>query len=403
MHNDPIWRSLGVGIAPQANLANGPIQTGQTKSILSGKGYESYNECTSWEEYPSTSKKGFESLEVNSMSAALSRPQPRPLQDVPVYVEKATSFVSTMAPQDILDKIVVALDSHNVDYEYQPLKNKIKGICYPNSIQCTFNVNIYQSKTGDKLVEFQRRSGCVIAFSQFFSRLVGDSFSSVHRSSSKQQKSLPPVSTSKNDPDVKLDEMTVQSLFEMIQSCNVDVQRQGLHTLFNVAIDDSNKKVLMQSPITKVSTASSASSSSSSSARIARVTVLDVLKQLLSSKDDQVVHYAVMILHAFSSSDCSEMCRQLLSHPLLDSMFDILNSSWSQSLSLRATKRTLAQTINALSKVHAKELMGFPNSNRYVETLEKLSCCSDLSMRKFCSQSLDDLLLVHSPNPSLFL
>jgi hypothetical protein len=184
----------------------------------------------------------------------------------------------------------------------------------------------------------------------------------------------------------------------MIQSCNIDVQRQGLQTLFNVAIDDANKKVLMQSPIQKISPSSASSPSSSR----ASVTVFDVLKQLLSSKDEQVVHYAAMILQSFSSSECSGMCRQLISHPLLDSMFDILNSTWAQSLSLRAAKRTLAQTISTLSKIHAKELMGFPNSSKYVQTLERYSCCSDLSMRKFCSQSLDDLL-VHSPNPSLFL
>jgi len=319
--------------------------------------------------------------------------RPRPIQEAPVYVDKATSFHCTLQPEDIFDKITVALDSHNVDYEYQPLKNKIKGICYPNNVQCTFNVHVFQSKTGEKLVEFQRRSGCVIAFSQFYSRLVSDSLSSILSGGKSRPKNSTP-SVPKSDSDMKLDDLTVQSLFEMIQSCNVDVQRQGLQTLFNVAVDDSNKKVLMQSPIQK-------SVSTPSSSR-AQVTVLDVLKQLLSSKDEQVVHYTTMILQSFSSSDCSEMCKQLISHPLLDSMFDILNSSWTQSLSLRAAKRTLAQTISTLSKIHAKELMGLPNSSKYVETLERFSCCSDLSMRKFCSQSLDELL-VHSPNPSLFL
>jgi len=282
-------------------------------------------------------------------------------------------------------------------------------------MQCTFNVHVFQSKAGEKLVEFQRRSGCVVAFSQFFSRLVTDSLSSLLGSDSfnssagkakakarttvqaAAQANSVPVSDS--DPDVKLDDLTVQSLFEMIQSCNVDVQRQGLQTLFEVAIDDSNKKVLMQSPIQKIRSTSSSSSPPSSRAS---VTVFDVLQQLLSSKDEQVVHYAAMILQAFLSSECSGMCRQLISHPLLDSMFDILNSTWAQSLSLRAAKRTLAQTISTLSKIHAKELMGFPNSSKYVQTLERYSCCSDLSMRKFCSQSLDELL-VHSPNPSLFL
>jgi len=303
----------------------------------------------------------------------------------------------------IFDKITVALDSHNVDYEYQPLKNKIKGICYPNNMQCTFHVHVFQSKTGEKLVEFQRRSGCVVAFSQFFSRLVTDSLASIlsgksSRTDKQQQQQQQVAEANKQlDSDVKLDEITVQSLFEMIQSCNVDVQRQGLQTLFNVAIDDTNKKVLMQSPIQRILATSPPPSS-----KATRVTLLDVLKQLLSSKDAQVVHYTTMILQSFSSSDCSDVCKQLVSHPLLDSMFDILNSTWAQSLSLRAAKRTLAQTISALSKTHAKELMGFPNSSKYVETLERYSCCSDLSMRKFCSQSLDDMM-VYSGNPSLFL
>jgi len=338
-------------------------------------------------------KKDLSSLQLNPFRADVARP--RPIQEIPLYVEKATSFMCNLSPEDIFDKVTTALDSHNVDYEYQPLKNKIKGICYPNNMQCTFHVHVYQSKTGEKLVEFQRRSGCVIAFSQFYSRLVADSLSSVLSSGKAPKEAQATVSSDASD--VKLDELTVQSLFEMIQSCNIDVQRQGLQTLFNVAIDDANKKVLMQSPIHKISPSSTSSPSSKAS-----VTVFDVLKQLLSSKDEQVVHYAAMILQSFSSSDCSGVCRQLISHPLLDSMFDILNSTWAQSLSLRAAKRTLAQTISTLSKIHAKELMGFPNSSKYVETLERYSCCSDLSMRKFCSQCLDELL-VHSPNPSLFL
>jgi len=113
-----------------------------------------------------------------------------------------------------------------------------------------------------------------------------------------------------------------------------------------------------------------------------------------------------MILNAFSSSECSDMCKQLISHPLLDSMFDILNSTWTmQSLSLRAAKRSLAQTISTLSKHYGKELMGFPNISKYVATLERYSCCSDVSLRKYCVQSLDELDLhkVQPLNPTLFL
>jgi len=393
LQNDPVYRSFGGVVNENENVTTNRF-VGTTSSLLSGKaGYDSFNDATSWVEYPSSQqvKKDFSSLQLLNQRADIARP--RPIQEMPLYIEKATSFMCTLSPEDIFDKVTSALDSHNVDYEYLPLKNKIKGICYPNNMQCTFHVHVFQSKTGEKLVEFQRRSGCVIAFAQFFSRLVADSLSSV-LSSGKAPK--PAQETATDSSDVKLDELTVQSLFEMIQSCNIDVQRQGLQTLFNVAIDDANKKVLMQSPIQKIS------SNSSPSSRASVVTVFDVLKQLLSSKDEQVVHYAAMILQSFSSSECSGMCRQLISHPLLDSMFDILNSTWAQSLSLRAAKRTLAQTISTLSKMHAKELMGFPNSSKYVQTLERYSCCSDLSMRKFCSQSLDELL-VHSPNPSLFL
>jgi hypothetical protein len=106
-----------------------------------------------------------------------------------------------MSPEDIFDKVTTALDSHNVDYEYLPLKNKIKGICYPNNMQCTFHVHVFQSKTGEKLVEFQRRSGCVIAFSQFFSRLVADSLSSVLSSKAPKEAQADVVTES----DVKLD------------------------------------------------------------------------------------------------------------------------------------------------------------------------------------------------------
>jgi len=395
LQNDPVYRSFS-GVANDESVAH-HVAPFTTSSVLSVKGvHHEYHDYT-WDEYPAhpQSKKDLSSLQLNSMRPEMARP----IQDAPAYVEKATSFLCSCHTDDIFGKITGALDSHNVDYEYQPLKNKIKGLCYPNNIQCTFHVHVFMSKSGDKLVEFQRRSGCVVAFSQFFSRLVADSLSSLlpkgnnkPTQPNQQTNSIPQLDTT---TELKLDDVTVQSLFEMIQSPNVDVQRQGLQTLFNVAIDDANKKVLMQSTIQKVT-------SSASSPRSSDVTVFDVLKQLLLSKDEQVVHYAAMILQSFSSSECSEVCRQLVSHPLLDSMFDILNSTWAQSLSLRAAKRTLAQTISTLSKVHAKELMGFPNSSKYVETLERYSCCSDLSMRKLCSQSLDELL-VHFPNPSLFL
>jgi len=398
-----VYRSFSGGAAVEDNVpANRFAGSNQASNVLSGKApsFDSYHDYTAtWEEYPAQQpvKKDFSSLQLNPALRAEVVARPRPIQAAPVYIDKATSFLCRLAPEDIFDKITLALDSHNVDYEYQPLKNKIKGICYPNNIQCSFHVHVFQSSSGEKLVEFQRRSGCVVAFSQFFSRLVADSLSSLLTNKSAPS---PPVATSApklDSADVKLDDITVQSLFEMIQSCNVDVQRQGLHTLFDVAIGDTNKKVLMQSPIRKISPVATASSRGSS-----RVTVLDVLKQLLSSKDEQVVHYTTMILQSFSSSDCSDMCKSLISHPLLDSMFDVLDSSWAQSLPLRAAKRTLAQTISTLSKIHAKELMGLPNSSKYVETLERFSCCSDLSMRKFCTQSLDELL-VHSPNPALFL
>jgi len=364
-------------------------------SILSGKSAVSFNDYQSgtWEEFSvSEPKKDLSSLDRSLHST--DAPRVRPIAEAPVYVEKATSFSSKLPPADLFDKITVALDTHSVDYEYQHLKNKIKGICYPNNIPCTFHVNIFSSpqQSGEYLVEFQRRSGCVIAFSQFFGRLVSDSFNSILCGNKPKAPVAPPADLD-TEADVKLDDNAVQSLFEMIQSSNVDVQRQGLQTLFNVAIDDNNKKVLLHSPISKYVQAASSSSSS--------VTLFDVLKELLYSKDSAVVHYAAMILNAFSSSD---MCKALLSRPLLDSMFDILNTTWAlQSLSMRATKRSLAQTISSLSKTHAQELMMFNGSNnRYVETLERYSCCSDVSMRKYCAQSLDELLS-HPFNPSLFL
>jgi hypothetical protein len=287
------------------------------------------------------------------VTGTVSRPQPRPITAVPIYVDRNYSFSSTASPSVIFDSLMHTLNELGVDFEYQYLKNKIKGVCYPNNIPCSFRIHVFRASESF-LVEFQRRSGDVVAFSKFYSQFLATNSGSKCKQGAAKQ-GVRAVAT--DSSTVTLDSSTVQTLVRMSSSECLDVQREGLRTLASCLASESNRKVL-----------SSASP--------------DFISSILSSSDEEVVRLGSVIAKALSDTS--------LSPKTVSSIFSLLSNSWDQnSLMARDIKRQLSQAVAVIASSQTDQLLSHPQISEYVSCLERYSCSADINTRTAANNALE--------------
>jgi len=293
------------------------------------------------------------------VSGTESRPQPRPITAVPIYVDRNYCFSSTSSPSVIFDSLIHTLNELGVDFEYQYLKNKIKGVCYPNNVPCSFRIHVFRA-SDSFLVEFQRRSGDVVAFSKFYSQFLAMNSESKTKQEAAKQGTRAVAIDSSVASAVTLDSSTMQTLVWMSSSECLDVQREGLRTLTSCLASESNCKVL-----------SSASP--------------DFISSILSSPDEEVVRLGSVIAKALSNASTSP--------ETVSSIFSLLSNSWDHnSLMARDIKRQLSQAAAVIVSSQADQLLHHPQYSEYVSCLERYSCSADVNTRTAANTALDELV-----------
>jgi hypothetical protein len=103
---------------------------------------------------------------VNLSSKTVVVPPP-----CPSYYEASSSFLSDKLPLALINSVLFLLQAQNIDFSFISSKSKIECVWYTETnASCTFNIRIFKSpnQKARHLVEFQRRTGCVVAFRRIF-------------------------------------------------------------------------------------------------------------------------------------------------------------------------------------------------------------------------------------------
>jgi len=196
--------------------------------------------------------------------------------------------------------------------------------------------------------------------------------------------------------NVELDESTVSSLYSMASSPYCDVQREGVLALAQVSTTSANQRKLANSTITDLLLNQS------------HQQLIDVLRQVLTSKDAEVGRCASILL----SNLCSqEPIRPHVVHHLLDLMVSILDGELDSSdeedlepgaepmspsssssteedeeVYRRETKRQVARALASLSETHASLILN--KSQGIQQTLKKCTFCNDHTLQSFANLTL---------------
>jgi len=152
----------------------------------------------------------------------------------------------------------------------------------------------------------------------------------------------------------------VTNLIRMASSELVDVQREGLRVLANCLSSESNKKRLLSSSPSFLTT-------------------------ILSSSDEEVLRLASVVADSLSSSTSRATIK------IAESSFSVLSNHKFSSLLGRDTKRHLTQAIAGFSKSHCSYFTRHPQIHEYVECLERCSVSADNATRAAVATALDQL------------
>jgi len=209
-----------------------------------------------------------------------------------VYYERPSSFLTTSAPTDVLLAIAKLLEQQCIEFAYSPNKHKIRGVVLAHGsaagAPANFIVRVWrQSSANAFLCEFQRRSGCVVVFTNFY-RAVTASLAHLIMGAAKPKLSsdfdavlrateplpLPSSSSASSSASaVTLDEPTYAVLSEMASSRDAVCASEAMRVLGRVvAMSPANQEFVASRLNTSVQliTVAPASSSSASSSSAAK-------------------------------------------------------------------------------------------------------------------------------------
>jgi len=199
------------------------------------------------------------------------------IAEAPTYFERNSSFFSAQPPPDILQAVSSLLASQSIDFTYTPSKHKITGVVIAHNAPVRFVVRVWK-KTSDAayLIEFQRRSGCVVTFTQFY-RACTASLSHLIIAPASPTAATPALSspTARATPfdlngdeagtgSVTLDEQTFDALSAMASSADSQCASEGMRALVNCSAAPANCQFIAEHSTKALAALRSSSSSSSS-------------------------------------------------------------------------------------------------------------------------------------------
>lgn len=161
------------------------------------------------------------------------------LPTCPMMVQQHSTFVSQEQPRAIFQRLKEALG--HLDFDANEDKFSIKAITF-RPARCVFKVSMYENKDGARVVEFQRRSGCSMAFNVVYNDVLRALAPVVNRlyasqtpfDPSRVRCSLPPMDINFSDDFSTSQqelEMALEAFCEMMEAKFFEVQREGVNGL----------------------------------------------------------------------------------------------------------------------------------------------------------------------------
>jgi len=174
------------------------------------------------------------------------KPKPEPIPPMPDYFERNSSFYSRKHPSEIFQAITRYFTQVGVDYEYVKEKNKIRVVAIVNNVRCSFVVKVYRTSDSRKfLIEFQRRSGCVVAYRNCYTRAVsalGDLVLGKKPITQLDRWSM----GEKLGYIHELDQASVQALYEIASCDSPELSVEALRALASAARLATNQSTFIQ-------------------------------------------------------------------------------------------------------------------------------------------------------------
>lgn len=298
------------------------------------------------------------------------------LEVVPEWVEKYTSFYTSIEPLTVIKFLCGIFEHHNVDCE----SVGHASLCKLQAVgrDYFFMVQIFDTPTSDSeyLVELQRRSGDVIDFMQFYRStlsMLGDLVSRTYlqTSGAPAPRPLAMPDTSAVDLDMAtgeeqrkaqpLDESAVyRTLCEMARSEFVDVQREAFKELAKLSVFSTHQCQLLQNAGLVTST----------------------LAVIFARPDQVTMRWGAMVLANLANhANQAELGQRILQQTqFIHCVFMMLDSP--ASLHTRETKRDFIRAIAGLTrnKQTAKALSSLQAADTYQAILRKF--CVDADQRQ---------------------
>jgi len=202
---------------------------------------------------------------------------------LPNYYERHSSFQSSKQPIDILQALSRFFTEENIEHDCNAQKYKIKAVVFVRNIRCGFVVKVYKSPSRNRfVVEFQRRSGCVVAFRDFYTRTLcalGDVVSD--KKPDKRMAELDAFASAAGQlAHVDLDAETISILLAMANDENPELEVEAMRILARAVRDDKNLVTIS-----------------------AGISIVPFLVSKLKSDQEDVVHIASELLVRFSDWD----------------------------------------------------------------------------------------------------
>jgi len=162
------------------------------------------------------------------------------------YLEPAYHFLTQSRPMTVFHTLVTYFHANNVDYTVKQDKFKLKCVSYNGGPRLSFNVRIFTIDSDSKqyAVEFQRRSGDIIQFSEIYrgckTHLEGEGYTAVTSSKQMTVRAFAPPPL---DVEVTVDQArdTMKCLVQMAGSNCADVKAKAVEALAEMTKDQDVK------------------------------------------------------------------------------------------------------------------------------------------------------------------
>jgi len=158
---------------------------------------------------------------------------------VPEYIDPCYHFSCKTQATDLFQTVLLYVKRIGVDVEVRPEKFRIKCKSYPNGSLLHFVIRIYRdAKKSESVLECQRRTGCVLRFSDFYKSLKKQVDPSFRDTS---------AAAPSRDSEMNTDhaQETTQCLLLMASSHFVDVKSKAVEALANLSGQDRSVQDLL--------------------------------------------------------------------------------------------------------------------------------------------------------------